>query len=183
MQLQLWWAGRTEDRCLRELSSLGGQSSLLSPEPAPCHRSPEPGAGPLAWTAAAALNPDGLPKVVTLLGPPGPQVRARTGLGEPAGWHLCNPPAALRMKPPAWDSLSLNPRDDGAEGCLHVSRGACAHHRQRVPLQDVREELGGKGTRWTSGPHPARPAPAERTPVPTCPCQSAVLTSMTFSGS
>lgn len=40
------------------------------------------------------------------------------------------------------DSLSLYPRDDGAEGCLDISRGARAHHGQRVPLQDLRQELG-----------------------------------------
>lgn len=42
----------------------------------------------------------------------------------------------------AADSLALYPRDDGAEGSLHVSSGARAHHGKRVLLQDVREELG-----------------------------------------
>lgn len=83
--------------------------------------------------------------------------------------------------PWAQDSLSLYPRDDGAEGRLHVRRGARAHHGQCVPLQDVGEELGSKGARWAAvSPTPPGPAGGCH---PTCPCQSAVLTRMIFSGS
>lgn len=133
------------------------------------------------------------------------------------------------------DSLSLYPRDDGAEGCLDISRGARAHHGQRVPLQDLRQELGasargepqhssqppasaamprqqggppplpsGGGTpplpqrggtpplaQWggtpptpPAGRNPPTPHCREDTwPLPTCPCQSEVLTRMMFSGS
>lgn len=90
------------------------------------------------------------PLPVALLRPhaPGPQGARRRPLPRQAarprvrreGWEQGPPQRSVG------DSLSLYPRDNGAEGGLDVGGGAGAHHGQRVPLQDARQELGARAT-------------------------------------